>query len=449
MGKYFGTDGIRGKAEIFTGDFIERIVRGLNVSGKRVLIGGDTRESTEEILEKFRRALDNNGATEVGMAGVMTTPGINYAFYYLGYDYAVDVTASHNPYTDNGIKIFEPGDGHGVKLGFEAQGRIEQEIDNNSPSSLEIPQIETQHFNDRERALNYYIQHLGQYVGDTRLDGFKVALDCANGATGTVGGVVFEKLGASVYVINDDTSYGRKINDGAGSTHIESLQEIMKSGEYHLGAAFDGDGDRCLLVDETGEVIDGDQILTILAKYLKLDKIVTTVMANQGLLNWGADNSVEVVTTDVGDQNVAKEMQARGIKLGGEQSGHIILPGEPMGDGMLTALMVAKSMKESMRKLSGLAGLMEKSPQVMINMPATDDEKALFKKLNDTETIIDGYAKKLKDIHGRVLVRPSGTEPVIRITMWGDEQDTITALAGELAEKLTEAIKHAKNQTTR
>lgn len=445
MGKYFGTDGIRGKAEIFTGDFIERIVRGLGVTGKRVLIGGDTRESTEEILEKFRHALDNNGATEVGVAGVLTTPGINYAFCYLGYDYAIDVTASHNPYTDNGIKIFEPKDNYGVKLGVEAQERIEKELDNNSPSDLEVPQIETQHFDDSKRALTYYMQHLERYVGDVRLDGFKIALDCANGATGVVGGTVFERLGASVHVMNNDTSYGRGINDGVGSTHIEGLQEAMRGGEYHFGAAFDGDGDRCILVDETGEVVDGDQILTILARHLKLDKIVATVMANQGLLNWGKENSVEVVTADVGDQNVAAEMHEKNIQLGGEQSGHIILPGEPMGDGILTALMVAKAMKESMRKLSGLASLMIKSPQVMVNVPATDEVKAAFKQSGVVSELIHEYEERLKAINGRVLVRPSGTEALIRVTMWGDNKDAIAELADELAKRITEELKNGSN----
>lgn len=443
MGKYFGTDGIRGKAEMFTGDFIERIVRGLGVNGKRVMIGGDTRESTRKILEDLRRSLDNNGALEVGDVGVLSTPGINFAFYYLGYDYAIDVTASHNPYFDNGIKIFERGDSYGVKLSLAGREQIEKSLDNDAPSELPDP-TETSFLEDQQRALEYYEGHLLDYVGRADLSGLKIALDCANGATGVLSGRVFEKLGAEVVVTNDDFNYGRAINDGVGSTHIEGLQELVKSSEFNMGAAFDGDGDRCMLVDESGETVDGDQILAIIAKNLELGAIVATVMANQGLLNWGLENGVEVATTDVGDQNVAAEMRARGIKLGGEQSGHIILPGEAMGDGMLTALVVAKIVKTSGKKLSELAGEMKKMPQALVNVSATSEEKMRLK-MEGAQRVVSEYAEKSKEVNGRVLVRPSGTESLIRITMWGEDQKKIDELAAELAEKLGKELKNGTN----
>lgn len=443
MGKYFGTDGIRGKAEQFTGDFIERIVTGLGVAGKRVMIGGDTRESTKRILEELERSLDNQGASEIGNVEVFPTPGINFAFFYLGYDYAIDVTASHNPYTDNGIKIFEHGETSGVKLSQEARDRIEQSIASDSERALPDP-TETGHLEDHVRAQNYYTQHLVDYVQNADLSGMRVALDCANGATGVISSSVFERLGAEVEVINDDTRFGRAINDGVGSTHIEGLQEIVSRDTFDLGAAFDGDGDRCMLVDENGDMVDGDQILAILAKHLGLKAIVATVMANQGLLNWGAAHGVEVVTSDVGDQNVAAEMSARGIQLGGEQSGHIILPGEAMGDGMLTALMVAKAMRESKKRLSELASEMQKTPQALLNIPAEPAEKAKLAS-DKVQGVIAGFKNQLEAEHGRVLVRPSGTENLIRITMWGDSQERIEALAKELAEKLTEAIKNGNN----
>ncbi len=443
--KYFGTDGIRGKAEMFTGEFLEKIVRGLGVEGKRVLIGGDTRESTKHILENLERSLKNNGAKEVGNIGVFPTPGINNVFYSLVYDFAIDVTASHNPYTDNGIKIFEYADGSGIKLNEEGRERIEKELASDSPFELKVPDVETEFFDEKARGLEYYKNHLRDYLGTTDLSGLRVTLDCANGATGIVGGSVFEELGAEVEAENNDTDFGRKINDGVGSTHPEGLQEKVRSGEFNLGAAFDGDGDRCMLVDEKGELVDGDQILVILANFLHLDKIAGTVMANQGLLNWGKEHGVEVITTDVGDQNVAAAMREQDIKIGGEQSGHIILPREAMGDGMLTALMVAKAMKETGRSLSDLAGEMKKFPQTMLNVPASREEKEMLKTSEAVKATIAEFSERLNAVHGRFLVRPSGTEDLVRITLWGEEQEKIDLLANELAEKLTEEFKNGRN----
>ncbi|MBQ3275190.1 phosphoglucosamine mutase [Candidatus Saccharibacteria bacterium] len=443
--KYFGTDGIRGKAEMFTGEFLEKIVRGLGVEGKRVLIGGDTRESTKHILENLERSLKNNGAKEVGNIGVFPTPGINNVFYSLVYDFAIDVTASHNPYTDNGIKIFEYADGSGIKLNEEGRERIEKELASDSPFELKVPDVETEFFDEKARGLEYYKNHLRDYLGTTDLSGLRVTLDCANGATGIVGGSVFEELGAEVEVENNDTDFGRKINDGVGSTHLEGLQEKVRSGEFNLGAAFDGDGDRCMLVDEKGELVDGDQILVILANFLHLDKIAGTVMANQGLLNWGKEHGVEVITTDVGDQNVAAAMREQDIKIGGEQSGHIILPREAMGDGMLTALMAAKAMKETGRPLSDLAGEMKKFPQTMLNVPASHEEKEMLKTSEAVKSTIAEFSERLNAVHGRLLVRPSGTEDLVRITLWGEEQEKIDLLANELAEKLTEEFKNGRN----
>ena len=443
--KYFGTDGIRGKAEMFTGEFLEKIVRGLGVEGKRVLIGGDTRESTKHILENLERSLKNNGAKEVGNIGVFPTPGINNVFYSLVYDFAIDVTASHNPYTDNGIKIFEYADGSGIKLNEEGRERIEKELASDSPFELKVPDVETEFFDEKARGLEYYKNHLRDYLGATDLSGLRVTLDCANGATGIVGGSVFEELGAEVEVENNDTDFGRKINDGVGSTHLEGLQEKVRSGEFNLGAAFDGDGDRCMLVDEKGELVDGDQILVILANFLHLDKIAGTVMANQGLLNWGKEHGVEVITTDVGDQNVAAAMREQDIKIGGEQSGHIILPREAMGDGMLTALMAAKAMKETGRPLSDLAGEMKKFPQTMLNVPASHEEKEMLKTSEAVKSTIAEFSERLNAVHGRLLVRPSGTEDLVRITLWGEEQEKIDLLANELAEKLTEEFKNGRN----
>ena len=198
MGKYFGTDGIRGKAEMFTGEFLERIVRGLGVNGKRVLIGGDTRESTARILADLEVSLKNNGAKEVGELGVFPTPGINYVMWALVYDYAIDVTASHNPYTDNGIKIFEYGETGGSKLSENGRARIEQMLADDSPLEIKINEAETEITNEEQRGRGYYTKHLEEYMKGARLAGLKVALDCANGATGMIGKTVFERLGAGI-----------------------------------------------------------------------------------------------------------------------------------------------------------------------------------------------------------------------------------------------------------
>ena len=442
MGKFFGTDGIRGKAEMFTGDFLERIVAGLEVGGKRVLIGGDTRESTARILERLEQSLFNHGAKEVGNLGVFPTPGINYAMFALVYDFAIDVTASHNPYTDNGIKIFEYSDAGGVKLTSERCEKIEKELESDSPLMVEFSKEKTEFFDERQRGFENYTRHLQEYIGETKFEDMKIILDCANGATGVVGGEVFRKLGAEVEVINGDTEFGRKINDGVGSTHIEGLVEAVKNSGVEFGAAFDGDGDRCILVDKNGEIVDGDEVIAIVADYFKLDKVVGTVMANQGLLNWGREKGVEVITADVGDQNVMNEMKERGAKVGGEQSGHVILPGEAMGDGMLTTLMVAKIMKETGRLLSELKKTMKKLPQVMKNIPAGRAEKEKFKTEETVESLIEEFSKRLESLNGRVLVRPSGTEELIRITVWGEDQGEIEKIAEELGEKLIEELKN-------
>ena len=344
--KYFGTDGIRGKAERFTSDFLSAIVKGLvDYAGEdiKVLIGGDTRESSEWILADLERALETFGI-EYASVGVLSTPAINYCFYEMGFDFAIDVTASHNPYTDNGIKIFERGQSSGQKLSDSGCEIIEQSLDNIIKTELVSSTIrEDLHF----EALEIYKTHLKDYIGDVDLSGLKIGLDCANGATSALNKVVFEEFGAKVNLIHSDENYGRKINKNCGSTHLESLQKLVKEKNLDLGIAFDGDGDRCLLIDSKGEIVDGDQIIAILTKFLGLNSAVVTVMANQGLINWAKKEKINLEITSVGDSNVALAMREKNIELGGEQSGHVILPGESTGDGMLTALLVCKAVVKS------------------------------------------------------------------------------------------------------
>ena len=437
--KYFGTDGIRGKAERFTSDFLSAIVKGLvDYAGEdiKVLIGGDTRESSEWILADLERALETFGI-EYASVGVLSTPAINYCFYEMGFDFAIDVTASHNPYTDNGIKIFERGQSSGQKLSDSGCEIIEQSLDNIIKTELVSSTIrEDLHF----EALEIYKTHLKDYIGDVDLSGLKISLDCANGATSALNKVVFEEFGAKVNLIHSDENYGRKINKNCGSTHLESLQKLVKEKNLDLGIAFDGDGDRCLLIDSKGEIVDGDQIIAILTKFLGLNSAVVTVMANQGLINWAKKEKINLEITSVGDSNVALAMREKNIELGGEQSGHVILPGESTGDGMLTALLVCKAVVKSQKSFDELAGFFEKLPQIMINMEATPAQKELLKTKEEVKKLLLEYNKKIESVSGRLLVRPSGTENLIRITMWGDDDKKIEKLANGLKKELEEFL---------
>ena len=437
--KYFGTDGIRQPADKFRQDFIMSIIEGLvNYSSNniKVFIAGDTRESTEWILADLETALETFGI-EYSNAGILPTPAINYCFYEMGFDFAIDVTASHNPYTDNGIKIFERGEKSGQKLSQKGCEIIEKALNSQKPYTAITPSLrESIH----EDALDLYKKHLLNYIDSCNFKGLKIGLDCANGATSVINKTLFEQLGAKVKLIHSDTKYNTKINQKCGSTHLKSLQTLVTKNHLNFGIAYDGDGDRCMLINEIGEEIDGDFILAILAEYLKLKTIATTVMVNQGLLNWTKKKGINVEVTAVGDANVKSAMDKKHIKLGGEQSGHIILPGEPTGDGILTSLMITKILSEESKTLGELTSNITKFPQVMVNLPATSEQKKALSSKTSAQKLLAEYSDKLSFASGRLLVRPSGTESLIRITMWGNDEKTITALANELKDKLGEVL---------
>ena len=433
---YFGTDGIRQKADKFTPEFIAKIIKGLtDYAGNeiKVIIGGDTRESTEWILQDLAIALESFGVDHANV-GVLPTPAINYCFYKMGYDFAIDVTASHNPATDNGIKIFERGKESGQKLSPKGCEAIEKALASKQNYALASP---TDREDLHKEALAIYLTHLLDYIGNANFNNLKIAIDCANGATSVIGRTIFKELGAKVHLIHADPKYGTKINHDCGSTHIRSLKHTVLDHHLDFGIAFDGDGDRCVMVDQEGNIIDGDDILAILASYLKLNSIVVTVMANQGLLNWAKTNQIATEITSVGDSNVYSAMQSHHIQLGGEQSGHIILPDEPTGDGMLTGLMVTKVIAELKTPLSRI---FTKSPQIITNLPATPEQKKSLKDSEQIKALLLDYSKKLEPLNGRLLVRPSGTESLIRLTIWGDDENAITHLSDELKHKLGELL---------
>ena len=437
--KYFGTDGIRQKTDKFTSTFLTNLVKGLlDYTGDniKVLIGGDTRESTEWMLADLEAALETFGI-EYGNVGVLPTPAINYCFAKMGFDIAIDITASHNPYVDNGIKIFERTANGTQKLCEAGCLAIENSLDHPQSFNTVSPTIrEDLH----DEAVEIYKDHLKSYIGDVDFSHLHFGLDCANGATSALNKSVFEELGAKVELIHADQSYGTGINQDCGSTHLESLQQLVKEQNLDFGIAFDGDGDRILMIDNNGDIIDGDQIIAILADYLKLDAIAVTVMANQGILNWAKDNHLNIEITSVGDSNVAAAMREKNIPIGGEQSGHIILPGEATGDGMLTALMICKVVSSTDKQLGELAKVITKFPQVNLTMEATAEQKQQLDN-PEIQTIISEYTTMLQPVSGRLLVRPSGTENLIRITMWGDDEDTINHLANELKNKLQGSLK--------
>ena len=436
----FGTDGIRSKAEDFTPDFLARIIKGLvNYAGDniKIFLAGDTRESTEWILQDLAIACETFGI-EYGVAGVIPTPGINYCFYEMGFDFAIDVTASHNPYTDNGIKVFERGPSQGTKLCEQGRASIEAVLADTN--FLYQPTSPTDRENLHAEALDLYIQHLTDYIGQTDFAGLHIGMDCANGATSVVNKTIFEKFGAKVELINCRPDYNTEINRDCGSTHLAQLQNLVTENHLDFGVAFDGDGDRCLAVDAEGNEVDGDEMLAFLSQYFKLDAVVTTVMANQGLLNWAKDSHIHAEITAVGDPNVVAAMLSQNIKIGSEQNGHVILPGLTSGDGMLTALMTTKAVAESNKSLKELASIITKFPQIIVNMTATPEQKQALKEKDAAKQLLLEYSQKLESVSGRLLVRPSGTENLIRITMWGDNAKIINQLANELKTKLGEVL---------
>lgn len=437
--KYFGTDGIRQEANKFTKDFLNSIIVGLaDYAGtdKKVLIGGDTRESSEWILQDLSEALESLGF-EYASVGVLPTPAINYCFFEMGFDFAIDVTASHNPYTDNGIKIFERGAKTGIKLTEPGCMAIEKALEEHKTINTVAT---TDRANLHDEAVNIYKEHLLSYLKEADFSGLNLGMDCANGAMSTINKSIFADLGANVELINADENYGQGINSNCGSTHLEQLKSLVTENNLDFGIAFDGDGDRTLLINHNGEEVDGDEMIAILANYLNLDKIAISVMANQGIINWAKENHVHAEITPVGDSNVAEAMRIHHIDIGGEQSGHVILPGETTGDGMLTSLMITKVVTETNKPLRELASIITKYPQVIVNMPATKEQKENLKSSEEVKKLLLEYDEKLKSADGRLLVRPSGTELLIRITMWGNDKEQITKLANQLKNKLGEML---------
>ena len=441
--KLFGTDGIRGKAGVppLEPDTITRVAAAMVRTFKadqpkgwsphealRVVIGRDTRESGTWIEEALARGLTSEGATVVS-AGVIPTPAIAYLARTDGFDAGIVISASHNPYEDNGIKVFG---GSGVKLTEQFEGSIETRVADRSWSTgASDSAIE------RRDLSAHYLDHLMQILDDAGpLAGSPIVIDCANGATVPLAPSLFSSLGFDVHTIGVAPD-GRNINLNCGSTHVAGLAAEVIAKDARLGVAFDGDGDRALFVDASGKVVDGDAVLLMGALFLKQEgklngnAIVATVMSNIGLEIALRDRGIGMVRTAVGDKYVMEEMVSRGLSIGGEQSGHVIFSDHLFtGDGMATALKVLRIMANSGQELAHLASALVTYPQVLVNVRVREkaDYMAVPAIAETVRRVEQGLAGS-----GRLLVRYSGTEPLLRIMLEGKDEAEIRAWADEIA----------------
>lgn len=440
MGQLFGTDGVRGIANVeLTNELTYKIGRsGAFVLSKgkekaKFLIGKDTRISGD-MLESSLIAGILSAGCEVIRAGILPTPAIAYLVRYFGYEAGVMISASHNPAEYNGIKFFNS---KGLKLSDEIEEEIESYILNGADVPLVNTGIDIGRRTEIYNACDIYEKYI-KSTTDIHFKGFKIAIDASNGAAFEVASKTFRDMGADVITINKAPD-GININLNCGSTHMEGLQELVVSAGADIGLAFDGDADRLLAVDELGRIIDGDMIMNILAKSLKKsgklpnNTVVATVMSNIGLELALKEDGIEVVKTGVGDRYVLEKMLADGFTLGGEQSGHIImLNHNTTGDGLLTAVKLVEAAVISGEKMSTLRDSMESFPQVLRNAKVKNENKKTFmedeviaSKIAEIEALFAG--------NGRVLIRPSGTEPLVRVMIEGKDQSILDSSAEELA----------------
>ena len=439
MGKYFGTDGFRGEAnEVLTSAKAFKIGRYLgwyygqkHEDGRaRIIIGKDTRRSSYMLEAALTAGITSSGS-DAYLLHVTTTPSVSYCCRTDGFDCGIMISASHNPFYDNGIKIMRA---NGQKIEAEIEEKIEAYIDGEIE---EIPLAEREAIGnvvDYAAGRNRYIGYL-MTVPTRAFNGMKIGLDCANGASWNIARSVFEALGAKVYIINNAPD-GLNINTNCGSTHIDSLKKFVLDNGLNVGFAYDGDADRCLAVDELGNEVNGDQIMFLCGKYMKetgrLDgnTIVTTIMSNMGLYKACEAIGIRTEKTAVGDKYVAENMMANGFMIGGEQSGHIIFAKyATTGDGILTSLMVMMTMLDKKLPLSMLAGEMKMYPQCLKNVVVKDKEAA-----QKNPAVLAGVEAVNKALagDGRMLLRASGTEPKIRVM--------VEAKTDEICEKYVDQL---------
>lgn len=456
LGRLFGTDGARGVANIeITCELAMEIGRAAamvltkeNKKKPRVLIGMDTRASSEMLESAISAGLCSVGA-DVMLLGEIPTPAVAFLVRKYEYDAAVMISASHNPCEYNGIKIFQ---GNGYKL----PDALEEEIESIILDKVQIPPVkiggEVGRITRSKTAVNDYIEYLLSIAEDdmkkNNIDGLsnlKIAVDCSNGAASVTAPDLFLKLCPDALFINAHPN-GTNINENCGSTHLDSLSDFVVRNKCDVGLAFDGDADRFLAIDENGNEVDGDKLLSVFSKYmkskdnLKNNTVVVTVMSNMGFFKFCEDNSLNCEKAKVGDRYVLENMLQGNYNLGGEQSGHIIfLDHSTTGDGELSALKLLLIMSATKKKLSSLASDMNVYPQVLKNIKVSDFGKARFPHDEEIKNAINSAEKELGN-NGRVLVRVSGTEPLIRVMLEGIDENKIKVLADELADVIKERL---------
>jgi len=453
MRKYFGTDGIRRIANTeLTPELVYKVAKaGAYVLSKHtehtptIFIGRDTRISGTLIESAMIAGFLSYGAN-VKTLGVMPTPAVAYLTRKFKADASVVISASHNTYEFNGVKYFS---NKGMKIPDSLEEEIEEIMDSGKIDELTAINDKIGVSENREDMLEEYVFFFRKIFEDKLIDvlddNFKVLIDTANGATSKVAPLVFEKLGINYDVINN-TPDGININKNCGSTHIDNLAKLVVEKGYSLGIAYDGDGDRCLCVDEKGNILDGDIILAIISDYLKTnrrlkkDTLVATVMSNLGLKKYAQENNMNFIQTNVGDRYVLENMLENGYNLGGEQSGHIIfLDYNPTGDGILTSLMLVEILLKSKMKASEVASKITIYPQVLVNAKVPSEKKYAYKEDDVIKEAIEKIEKEFSG-NGRVLIRPSGTEPLVRVMIEGENQEVLDKKAHELAKIIEDRL---------
>ncbi|GIF19414.1 phosphoglucosamine mutase [Actinoplanes tereljensis] len=446
MGRLFGTDGVRGLAN---GDLTPELALSVAVAAARVLVESDTSHQPLAIVGRDPRAsgemleaavvagLTSAGANVVRV-GVLPTPAVAYLVAQTNADLGVMLSASHNPMPDNGIKLFAAG---GTKLPDELEARIEQAVEDGHgvigrPIGGAIGRV-----NDLLDGAEHYIKHLVAATPN-RLEGIKVVVDCANGAASEVGPIAYEEAGAEVIAIHADPD-GLNINEECGSTHMEKVRDRVLAEGADLGIAHDGDADRCLAVTASGDIVDGDQIMAILALAMRdagtltNDTLVATVMSNLGLKIAMKQSGIKMIEAKVGDRYVLEELNAGGLALGGEQSGHIVMPEfATTGDGVLTGLHLMAQLAGSGKSLADLAAVVHKLPQVLINVRVGDREAGAAA---PTVQAAVALAEDELGETGRVLLRPSGTEPLVRVMVEAGTEEQARSVAERIAAEVNSA----------
>lgn len=454
MRKYFGTDGIRRIANTeLTPELVYKVAKaGAYILAKHtdhtptILIGRDTRISGTLIESAMTAGFLSYGAN-VKLLGVVPTPGVAYLTRKLNADASVVISASHNTYEFNGIKYFS---NKGMKIDDSIEEEIEEVMDSEKMLELNAPQDKIGVSEIREdlveQYLDFFIENFEEEIKKYNRPDFVVGIDTANGATYKIAEKVFTKLKINYTILNNEPD-GININHNCGSTHLEQIRKYVVENKLSLGIAYDGDGDRCLAIDEKGNIIDGDICLAIISKYmkekgkLKQDTLVATVMSNLGLNKYSNENKVALKQTKVGDRYVLEEMLKNGYNLGGEQSGHIImLDYNPTGDGILTSLMLIKILLEKNVLASEICSIINIYPQVLVNAEVSQEKKYDYDKIPEINEKISQLEKEFSG-NGRVLIRTSGTEPLVRVMIEGENQEYITKKAKEIADLITEKLK--------